>query len=239
MALINCPECGKEISDTCESCIHCGYKLSNDSDSKDSKNNQSNKKKTSMIVILLIIVAIIGIGIVSILVVNSIRENNRIEQEKQEQLQEQLLEQQKQQLEQEEAERQKQAEIEAKKLTYEEKVCYYAIEYLKSNLKNPESLQVHDIKISVSLHADDINDFDKSPDEHYSQYAVCIDYSGQNGFGGTNRNTYYIIMDGFIISDKTYQDQSIVMMYYFDRRSVNIDTDKIKYALDHSEVLDY
>ena len=25
MALINCPECGKEISDTSENCIHCGY----------------------------------------------------------------------------------------------------------------------------------------------------------------------------------------------------------------------
>ena len=25
MALINCPECGKEISDTSKSCIHCGY----------------------------------------------------------------------------------------------------------------------------------------------------------------------------------------------------------------------
>ncbi len=28
MALIKCPECGREISDTCDSCIHCGYKLS-------------------------------------------------------------------------------------------------------------------------------------------------------------------------------------------------------------------
>lgn len=28
MALINCPECGKEISDRAECCIHCGYPLS-------------------------------------------------------------------------------------------------------------------------------------------------------------------------------------------------------------------
>ncbi|MBE6783168.1 MAG: zinc ribbon domain-containing protein [Ruminococcaceae bacterium] len=27
MAIINCPECGKEISDTIESCIHCGFVL--------------------------------------------------------------------------------------------------------------------------------------------------------------------------------------------------------------------
>lgn len=27
MALINCPECGKEISDKAKACIHCGYPL--------------------------------------------------------------------------------------------------------------------------------------------------------------------------------------------------------------------
>ena len=27
MALITCPECGKHISDTCESCPHCGFRL--------------------------------------------------------------------------------------------------------------------------------------------------------------------------------------------------------------------
>ena len=27
MALINCPECGKEISDKSKQCIHCGYPL--------------------------------------------------------------------------------------------------------------------------------------------------------------------------------------------------------------------
>ena len=29
MALIKCPECGKEISDSSDICIHCGYKLNN------------------------------------------------------------------------------------------------------------------------------------------------------------------------------------------------------------------
>lgn len=27
MALIKCPECGKEISDKSKACIHCGYPL--------------------------------------------------------------------------------------------------------------------------------------------------------------------------------------------------------------------
>lgn len=30
MALIKCPECGKEISDKSKQCIHCGYPLSDD-----------------------------------------------------------------------------------------------------------------------------------------------------------------------------------------------------------------
>ena len=27
MALIKCPECGNLVSDTCDICIHCGFKL--------------------------------------------------------------------------------------------------------------------------------------------------------------------------------------------------------------------
>ncbi|MFA6624448.1 MAG: hypothetical protein WCS80_01635 [Bacilli bacterium] len=27
MAIIKCPECGKEISNTCDKCIHCGYQI--------------------------------------------------------------------------------------------------------------------------------------------------------------------------------------------------------------------
>ena len=30
MALIKCPECGKEISDKSEKCIHCGFPLRNE-----------------------------------------------------------------------------------------------------------------------------------------------------------------------------------------------------------------
>lgn len=31
MSLIKCPECGKEVSDKCKTCIHCGYPLINTS----------------------------------------------------------------------------------------------------------------------------------------------------------------------------------------------------------------
>ena len=37
MALIVCPECGKEVSDQAENCIHCGFPLKNSSESTASK----------------------------------------------------------------------------------------------------------------------------------------------------------------------------------------------------------
>lgn len=214
MALINCPECGKEISDTCESCIHCGYKLSNN---EGSKGKQANKKKIPIIAIILVIVIIIGIGIASILIINSIRENNRIEQEKQEQLLEQ-------------------AEKEAKKLTYEEEICYYAIGYLKSILINPESLQINEVQISPSAL---VYYEEKDSNGHYSEYIIYLDYSAQNGFGGSNREEYYIPMNGNLVSKDISLEQVQLQCKYMEHRSISVDINKIKYALDHPEVLDY
>ncbi len=37
MALIKCPECGKEISDTTSKCIHCGYEFSKEGSDKSEK----------------------------------------------------------------------------------------------------------------------------------------------------------------------------------------------------------
>lgn len=37
MALIKCPECGREISDKAGSCPHCGYPINNGENSTDKK----------------------------------------------------------------------------------------------------------------------------------------------------------------------------------------------------------
>ncbi|WP_026506941.1 zinc ribbon domain-containing protein [Butyrivibrio sp. MC2013] len=62
MSLINCPECGKEVSDTVYYCPHCGYPI---------KNNKANKKKIPIIKICIIggiiIVCIIAASIIMIL----------------------------------------------------------------------------------------------------------------------------------------------------------------------------
>lgn len=40
MALIKCPECGKDVSDTCVQCIHCGFKLKKESNDYLSKREE-------------------------------------------------------------------------------------------------------------------------------------------------------------------------------------------------------
>ncbi len=59
----------------------------------------------------------------------------------------------------------------------------YAQLTLENSLRNPDSLQIHntDVKISVE-------------DENYHYYNIIIEYSAQNGFGGYNRNTYEILV---------------------------------------------
>ena len=65
MSLIKCPECGKEISDSIEKCIHCGFPLK-----KMSKNNKPNKAMLpggiSLVVIASILLSVFSITIILI-----------------------------------------------------------------------------------------------------------------------------------------------------------------------------
>lgn len=59
MALIKCPECGQEISDTAKSCPHCGYKT------KKSINPETIAKCiriTSILICIGIAMVVIGFG---------------------------------------------------------------------------------------------------------------------------------------------------------------------------------
>lgn len=58
MALINCPECGKEISDSSEKCIHCGYPL------KPNAEKPKKKGKIGLIIAFLAIVVIVAVVVV-------------------------------------------------------------------------------------------------------------------------------------------------------------------------------
>lgn len=52
MALINCPECGKEVSDEANKCIHCGYTL---------KTIKTNEKRNYIIMLCCLVVLVIAI----------------------------------------------------------------------------------------------------------------------------------------------------------------------------------
>ena len=75
MALINCPECGKEISDQSGKCIHCGYKLK-------SADGKEKIKRLEIIVILLIVLQIVSVMIIISLVTSKTektKENCKVE----------------------------------------------------------------------------------------------------------------------------------------------------------------
>ena len=60
MALINCPECGKEISDSSEKCIYCGFPLK--------PNNEKPKKNSKMGLVIRLIAVVIVVAVVGIIV---------------------------------------------------------------------------------------------------------------------------------------------------------------------------
>lgn len=63
---------------------------------------------------------------------------------------------------------------------YSQSECYQMVlSYMKKQLKNPESLEIHSYSVTYSEGA----------------YSFTIDYSAQNGFGGYNRETYIAIVD--------------------------------------------
>lgn len=70
MALINCPECGKEISDQSKTCIHCGYPLQNSTPIITNANNKKKSTKLGIIIVAgTILLAILGtvVGITTLL----------------------------------------------------------------------------------------------------------------------------------------------------------------------------
>ena len=74
MALINCTECNKEISDKADSCPNCGISFNR------KENKVKISKKTKIIAIILSIIIILG-GIGSFIGYNIYTENRRIAEE--------------------------------------------------------------------------------------------------------------------------------------------------------------
>jgi uncharacterized membrane protein YvbJ len=65
MALINCPECGKEISDTAKHCPNCGFKIQpslKESVKKSISGIDVQKKKKIKIIAIIIAITLVVIG---------------------------------------------------------------------------------------------------------------------------------------------------------------------------------
>lgn len=81
MALINCPECHKEISDKVKVCPHCGYPLVSESNNANTQRVEVigikiNSQKIKPIIISIIVVAIVIL--VGFLIYKNISKNNYI-----------------------------------------------------------------------------------------------------------------------------------------------------------------
>lgn len=60
MAIIICPECKKELSDTLKVCPHCGFSIK--------KKNTISKKKVTLLVSIILCMIALGGGVAGIIV---------------------------------------------------------------------------------------------------------------------------------------------------------------------------
>lgn len=228
MALITCPECGKEISDKAEACPYCGKPMKNDEQSqdkalrKDSSSPKSYLKWSFMlwplylveiIVFLMVqiefdigelgqtvvmgIIAAINISLAALLIYGIIK-NNFIKSVKSRTsiasiialtlcalfivMSGKIMINAVADTVSDNSSQRPAPQVE---LTEDEEKALTACNDLKSRLKNPSSLQLNQIIVTEDTVV-----------EH--AYYVFIDYSAQNGLGGTTRGlvvykngTYY------------------------------------------------
>lgn len=66
MALIKCPECGQEISDSLKRCHHCGMKI------KKVKEKKKLSKKKKIIILVASIVAVAALAVGGVFFVNKV-----------------------------------------------------------------------------------------------------------------------------------------------------------------------
>lgn len=92
MALISCPECGKKVSDTSKTCVHCGFDLSNInvekeqvkgvSDETNIISNTKNKMDKKKFIWIGIAVGILVIGLIIFFVIKGINDKKEYEASK-------------------------------------------------------------------------------------------------------------------------------------------------------------
>lgn len=221
MAIINCPECGKEVSDKAKNCVHCGRVLIEDVQPKkfcaecgneistdfqecpfcgcpvepEKTENPTVAKKTRKFIKPLIVVAIVAV-VATITIVNLVSSN----------------------------------------LNKDEQLAYQNAVELKSMMKDPDSFKLYD-EMFLLKH------FDENGDNDFT-YTV-FEYGGTNSFGAVTTDEA-IFRDGEYImdyadepdeEDSNYIDQLLVELHIAEYaltgdndtwQMVEIDVEKIK-----------
>jgi len=215
MAMINCPECGQEISDKAKKCIHCGKAFAEEKpetkvcsecgkeipvdvtecpfcgcpieDEKPVANNtiEKNKKNTMKIIISIAVIVFVAIIGIAVYNIKVVKPKNTYKEAIT------LLEKGKY----DEANElfnsirgYNDVDVIQEQLKYES-YAYSAINSLKQYLKNPDSYQPYEIKFYVSMGTEE---GEISGDAEDEKYPICImHYGAQNGFGG-NTTSYAV-----------------------------------------------
>lgn len=182
MALINCPECGKEISSTVKKCPNCGYTV---------------KKKSSkkILGIILIIVLILGIG--------GIVGYKMLIPQKQYSQAVQLLEQGKcDEANDIFSEIQDYKDVkELQEQAYYESIAYICVDEYKNKLLNPDSLSIKEISFYQGTNGKEFNDPDNQNKydlytERSKEYPIClINATYKNSSGESLESTAIIAYD--------------------------------------------
>lgn len=237
MALIKCPECGKEISSLAKSCPHCGCPI----ESKDAMIISENYNeqptdlvatkhlatgkiptKVAVIVALAVVAIIMGIVVIVIFPMNTESTYNRAIS---------LLES---------GEYAKGQALLAKIPDYEdaaevleesrfETYVYSAANALKKILKNPDSLYIYDVKFYDKAEGEErdnpLND-DPSLLIDANHPAIILSCSAQNGFGGNGTS--------YVISCYNTADKQYTLVEYSSERLIK---DLNKYNDDYNSEL--
>lgn len=229
MALIKCPECGKEISDKASSCPNCGCPIEIQKTevvnniSEQQITRQSSKKLNKKIIPIVVILAVVAIICVIIYNVKVVKPR-KLEAQNKATYEEaiDLLEKGKY----EEANdifgtipEYEDVETLQEQLFYESRV-FQCVKSIKERLKNPDSLQIYEVVFFSKEYKDDVNVSDSMKEALNKLIAdegggpvVLMRYGAQNGFGG-NTTSYAMFV---YLNDK----------YEFLGSCDTLDTDKV------------
>lgn len=212
MAMIKCPECGKEISDKASNCPSCGYPIENqkiqvssnvlEQPFIDRKSKKLNKKNILIIAVIVVMVIIGGI-IYNIKVVQP----QKIEAQNKATYEEaiELLENGKY----EDGNKllktitgYKDVDIILEQIRWEVKV-FECITEIREQLKNPDSLQIYEVSFyngyKVGLDNETQKDLETLVKLTGGEPVCIMHISAQNGFGGNT--TSYLL---FLCKDGSY-----------------------------------